>query len=183
MDIKKIINLFRKTEGYIGLNAEYANEIADVLEEYERRTENLIHYDAHLNNQLNKAEAHIESLQKQLSEKQPEWISVEDEPIPGEQRHIFTVLPKIIIKRNPVTGEPAYWMRLDEPKPKKPTFKDVFLEKFPKAATNKLGTPIPCLEDIFSNVESLVCKNSPTDCDVCWSLPYYEPKEEGEADA
>ena len=57
MEIKKIINLFRITEGYISLNAEYANEIADILE---------------------KAEYHIEKLEKQLAENQPEWVSVED---------------------------------------------------------------------------------------------------------
>lgn len=75
--MKYIVNLLRKAEGYISFNAEFANEIADALEEFERKKENLIDYNADLNNRLDKAESYIEKLEKQLSEKQ-EWISVEE---------------------------------------------------------------------------------------------------------
>lgn len=60
------------------VNLSLFSEAADRLEELEREKENIIHYNADLNNQLNKAEYHIEKLQKQLSEQQPEWISVKD---------------------------------------------------------------------------------------------------------
>ena len=62
MEIKKIINLFRKAEGYIGLNAAYANEIAGFLEEYERRAENLVHYNADLNYRLNKRQGFVKMI-------------------------------------------------------------------------------------------------------------------------
>ena len=206
MEIKKIINLFRKAEGYIGLNAAYANEIAGFLEEYERRAENLVNHNADLNHRLSKAEFHIEMLEKQkeamlkelcdkedlvreaegrfyelekeldtlknATKKQPEteWISVEDEPIPGEQSYIFTVLPKIIIKRNPVTGEPAYWMRLEPPKPKETTFRDVFLKAFPKAPLGYNGALKLCARNVFPQINCSLSNG----CAECWKQTYFK---------
>lgn len=139
------------------------------------RIKELIQQCDDLCNEIVTRDDEIARLEKQLSEKQPEWISVEDKPIPGEQSHIFTVLPKIIIKRNTITGEPAYWMRLDPPKPKEPTFKDKFLEAFPKAKIEE-GLPKACVEDIFPWVKYPHCNGR--NCDKCWNLPYFEEEKE-----
>lgn len=197
METKKIVEKLNNfcesffSKNVVEMDISLLEEAAERLEELESEKENLIHYNADLNNQLNKAESHIEKLEKQLSEQQPEWISVEDErkPDDGETCIVMTSTDCIYNFKYSEDGFPTqrrirYWMHKPAlPKPKEPTFKDVFLKAFPKAATNKLGTPFPCLEDIFTNVESLVCKDSPTDCDTCWNQPYYEPKEEGEGDA
>ena len=180
MELKKIINLLRETEGYASFNAEFANEIADALEKVENEKENLVHYNADLNNQLNKAESHIEKL-----EKQPEWISVEDR-LPKSEfvlctdgKYCFvTIIPDMeAAKADGVT----HWMPLPEPpKPKVPTFKDVFFEKFPKAVMEMKGSPRACLEDIFPYAKHYSnCRNNA--CYDCWNQPYFD--EEGEADA
>lgn len=225
MDIKKIINLFKNAEGYIGLNAAYANEIAGFLEGYERRAENLVDYNADLNNQLNKAEVHIEMLEKQkeamlkelcdkealvreaegrfyelekeldtlknASKKQPEpeWISMEDErkPEEGESCIVRSSTGCITIRKYEKGGfldnhRFNYWMHNPAlPKPKELTFKDVFLEKFPKAPIDKDGIPKACIADVFPWAKHKHCDGWM--CFEDWSQPYFEPQEEGAADA
>ena len=193
MDIKKIINLFGKAEGYIGLSAEYANEIADFLEKYESEKENLIHYNADLNNQLNKAEAHIEKLQKQLAEQQPEWISVEDRLPEENGTYLIAVKGSYVshftgfdIESNEFCdnvfrkADVTHWMSLPEPpKPKEPTFKDVFLEKFPGAVVDdNTGVPKSCWGYLYGDDKACPFNS----CSECWNQPYFEAKE-GEADA
>lgn len=167
---------------------------ADRLEELESKQENLIDYNADLNNRLDKAESHIEKLEKQLSEKQPEWISVEDR-LPKEKDmvlafamdkdHRFAFLSDDENWYNSngfLELNITHWMPLPEPpKPKEPTFKDVFLKAFPKAQKYDEGTPIACAEDVFPQVK----RHDHCDgrCDKCWNLPYFEPEGEGEADA
>lgn len=79
--------------------------------------------------------------------------------------------------------EITHWMPLPEPpKPKVPTFKDVFLKAFPKCDPAMFG--IYCARHIFHQIK---CDNQ-TFCDShigaeCWNQPYFEPEEEGEADA
>ncbi len=188
MEIKKIINLFRNVKGHVELNAEYANKIADFLEEYERRTENLIDHNADLNNRLNKAESHIEKLEKQLSEQQSEWISVEDD-LPKESGELYWVYRKngsislaiFYNEKKPYWsyGDATHWFPLPEPpKPKEPTFKDVFLEKFPKAPIDEDGIPKACIANVFPWAKHKNCDGWM--CSEDWSQPYFE--EEGEAD-
>lgn len=150
---------------------------------YAERNEIAVHMNA-LSERLHQQEADIEKLVQErgtmrASSPTMEWINVEDEPIPGEQYHVFTVLPKIIIKRNPETGEPAYWMRLEPPKPKMPTFKDVFLEAFPKTKLLDGGTPVVCAKGVFPQIGDFDdCCNGI--CRECWNQPYFE--KEGEAE-
>lgn len=157
---------------------------ADRLEELEKQSEAMIKKLCDKEDLVREAEGRFYELEKELDtlknakKPEPEWISVEDEPIPGEQSYIFTALPKIIIKRNPVTGEPAYWMRLEPPQPKMPTFKDVFLEKFPKTESVD-GRPAFCIRKVFPYVQE--CNFSLIKighgCKECWYQPYFE--EEG----
>lgn len=172
-------------KGTIDLNL--LREAADRLEELESKQENLIDYNADLNNRLDKAESYIEKLEKQLSEKQPEWISIEDRlPEPMESVLIYDHKNKrIAICRfgkcsTDVGSFYSHWMPLPEPpKPKVPTFKDVFLKAFPNAQKYDEGTPIACAENVFPQVNR--CDQCDGRCDKCWNLPYFE--KEGEADA
>ena len=134
--------------------------------------------------EINNQRCEIEALKKDLAEREAasSWISVEDIPVPPEKYFVFTVLPKIIIKRNPETGEPAYWMPLPDPPdpPKKvKTYKDVFFEAFPNAPLAKEidGIPAACRSLIFG--KSNKCSMDPN-CEDCWNQPY--PEEEGGAE-
>lgn len=173
MEVKKIVNLLRKVEGYIGFNAEYANEIADALEEFERKKENLIDYNADLNNRLDKAESYIEKLEKQLSEKQ-EWISVEDErkPNEGEKIIVHSETGAVSIRfyfaeagfpRFPIV---THWMKYEPPKQKKPTFMDVLLEKFPKAKPDEYGDVGACRNMLFG-IDGCSRVNKDMNCKKC----------------
>lgn len=62
----------------------------------------------------------------------------------------------------------------EPPQPKAPTFKDKFLEAFPKTKIEE-GIPKVCVEDIFPWVKYPRCNGK--NCDKCWSQPYFE--EEG----
>lgn len=171
METKKIVDLLLMCAGYDACKCCYVGAsdvnccVGGIMKEAAERLEEL---DAELK-------------KRTINDRPYEWISVEDEPIPGEQSHIFTVLPKIIIKRNPVTGEPAYWMRLEPPKPKEPSFKDVFLKAFSGVRTDSSGVPIVAACSIFPILRTTIgCKNK-IKCSECWNQPYFE--EEGEADA
>lgn len=143
------------------------------------RIKELIRQCDDLCNEIATRDDEIARLEKQLSEKQPEWISVEDEPIPSDgSRFIFTMLPAIVIKRHPETGQPAYWMRLEPPKPKEPTFKDVFLKCCPCAALDEDGVPMAALCDIYPYAETNTCYGENGEgCWTCWNRPYFEEGE------
>lgn len=164
-------------------------DAADRLEELEREKENLIHYNADLNNHLNKAESHIEKLEKQLSEQQTEWISVEDRLPEEEGQYLVCQKGNAIVtssyslcKKKWFHHEVTHWMPLPEPpKPKEPTFKDVFLEKFPKAPVDKDGIPKACIANVFPWAKHENCDG--WECFEDWNQSYFELKEEGEGDA
>lgn len=127
---------------------------------------------------------------------QPEWISVEDERTPKEHNELCLVFREDGIislavhyegsDRNYWSyGDVTHWMSLpDPPKPKEPTFKDVFLEKFPKATIFDPAVTIDCCA-IFPWLldEEGCCQKMDITCDDCWNQPYFEPQEEGETDA
>ena len=174
--------------------AERLEEMQDSIEYWEHKCEAKDQYREQLEDKikfLRKRIKEMEQSHNELNISAPEsesrsaWNSFEYETEVESNMEIIYLtkddFPRWIVVTNE-NGKATHWMHLTAPKQKEPTFKDVFLKAFPKAATNKLGTPIPCLEDIFTNVESLVCKDSPTDCDACWNQPYFEPKEEGEGD-
>lgn len=57
-----------------------------------------------------------------------------------------------------------------------PTFKDVFLSKFPEARLYSDGSPLSCRKIIFGKKCPVGMK-----CSECWNQPYFD--EEGEGDA
>lgn len=138
---------------------------------------------------LEELEAEIAELEKQLSEKETEWISVEDEPPKEPGRILINRKNSTRVNTYSYQGNEkelknfAYWMPMpkapEAPKPKKPTFKDVFLKAFPKAVIDMKGSPEACLEDVFPWAKHPNCGNNV--CTDCWNQPYFE--EEGEADA
>ena len=138
-------------------------------------------------NRLEELEAELEK--RTINDRPYEWISVEDErkPEEGESCLVRSRTDCIAIRKYEKGGFPdnhriRYWMHNpDLPKPKEPTFKDVFLKAFPKAATCEDGTPKACVCNIFPWVTISNCALN--GCIKCWNQPYFEPKEEGEADA
>lgn len=165
METKIIINALRECKKpYTVMLDVSAEMIADRLEELESE------------------------LQKLKSEQQPEWISVEDR-LPeedGSYAVIYDGLKKVYVyyfesKSQGFNENITHWMPLPEPpKPKVPSFKDVFLEKFPKAdiEDGDDGNSMICRNAVFFGRS--LCSQFPI-CSECWNQHYFE--EEGEADA
>lgn len=174
-------------KGEIDLNL--LREAADRLEKLESKQENLIDYNADLNNRLDKAESYIEKLEKQ------EWINVEDR-LPESEFVLCTdgkyVFVNIIPDMEDVLEDGVtHWMPLPEPpKPKEPNVckyrkKPIVVEAYQTDRTIVIptlegdmiagrgdyiitgvdGEKYPCKPDIFEKTYE----------------PYFE--EEGEADA
>lgn len=140
----------------------------------------------------------LEELEKQLSEKQPEWISVEDAPPKDLGYYLVTVLDLDTYKyyttiakwhghmftaQDDTLGNNlsaiAWLPKSANPAPLVPTFKDVFLRAFPGAVVlPKSGSPVVCAKQVFPQLGD---DESPCDmcCAECWNRPYYEPQEEG----
>ena len=204
MEIKEIYQKLHQfvnevSLGYKGtMDLNLIREAADRLEELESKQENLIDYNADLNNRLNKAESHIEKLEKQLSEKQPEWISVEDR-LPEKGGYYLTVVEncervcysRLILDKFGHDGV-THWMPLPEPpKPKVPHIckyrkKPIVVEAYQTDRT----IVIPTLEGdmiagrgdyIITGVDGEKYPCKPDIFEKTYE-PYFE-EEEGEADA
>lgn len=132
---------------------------------------------------LEKLEAELEK--RTINDRPYEWISVEDEPLPKLSceinrmwyRHPNDLPVYIAFYGNGVSNGVTHWMQLDPPKPKEPTFKDVFLKAFPQAVVlEHSGVPRVCAKEVFLQLGDY---ESPCDmrCKECWSRPYFE--EEG----
>lgn len=107
--------------------------------------------------------------------KKMEWISVEDEPKPneGEKIIVHSETGAVSIRfyfaeagfpRFPIV---THWMKYEPPKPKEPTFKDVFLKAFPKA----IYLDVNCCA-IFP--EQFVHDSCDNNCEACWNRTYFE---------
>ena len=215
METKKIVEALRSLVNYQGIHHFYhtgkygdnfpvgdvIDEAAERLEELKSDKENLIHYNADLNNQLNKAESHIEKLEKQLSKQQPEWIMAEDSPPPSLGYYLVTALDLDTYKyyttiakwhghmftaQDDTLGQNlvviAWLPKSANPAPLVPTFKDIFLKRFPKTETVE-DRPALCLHTIFPYVE--MCNFTPEielKCKECWNQPYFDEEGEGDAD-
>lgn len=127
----------------------------------------------------------ISVLKKQLSEKQPEWISVEDR-LPEKNGRYLVYNQKIIYITYYEAGkfffnDITHWMPLLEPpKQKEPTFNDIFLKAFPGAVVlPKSGVPVVCAKQVFPQLgdDESTCDMC---CAECWNRSYFE--EEGEAE-
>jgi hypothetical protein len=160
---------------------------------YAERNEIAVHMNA-LSERLHQQEADIEKLVQEsgtmkASSPTMEWIRVED--------RLPKLFDKVLVysKREGVdvdwytdlgyftpgwkTGDISHWMPLPEPpKQKEPTFKDVFLGKFPKVKLLDGGTPVVCAKGVFPQIGDYdECCNAI--CRECWNQPYFEPEEEG----
>lgn len=122
-----------------------------------------------------------------INDRPYEWISVEDEPYPdldcnvNMSWHLYPQdVPCYLVFQGNGSGDDGvtHWMRVEPPNPKETTFKDKFLEAFPKAQLYSDGIPIACRANIFG--EKCLMKSN---CSECWNQPYFETEEEGEADA
>lgn len=161
---------------------------------YAERNEIAVHMNA-LSERLHQQEAEIEKLVQErgtmrASSPTMEWISVDDERKPNEGEKVIThsgtgtVSTCFYFAEAGFPRSVVHWMKYEPPKPKEPTFKGVFLKEFPKAETVD-GRPAFCVRKVFPYLQE--CNFSLIKighgCKECWNQPYFEPKEEGEADA
>ena len=135
------------------------------------------------------SEKHNETCIELAKERETKWISVE-ERLPKLRKNVIGVNketgrsePYYFIEYGAVKENVTHWMYFPTPpKPKEPTFRDVFLKEFPKAVVlEHSGVPRVCAKEVFPQLGD---DESPCDmrCAVCWSQPYFEEEEEGEAD-
>ena len=194
METKILINALRECKKpYTVMLDVSAEMIADRLEELEKQNEAMLKELCDKENLVREAEGRFYELKKELDtlknatkkQSEPEWISVEDEPVPHDRdiaKYFFPDDMPCVIRYygNGEKQAPTHWMRVEPPKPKEPTFKDVFLEKFPKANYDLIVEAL-CVCAFFPqfDVEKNVCRSEI--CEQCWNQPYFE--EEGEADA
>lgn len=167
---------------------------ADRLEELEEINEKWCDIEERNKERFSKLHEEIADLEKQLSESQPQWISVEDRlpeengtyliAVKGSYASHFTGFDiesnefcDNVFRKSDVT----HWMPLPEPpKPKVPTFKDKFLEAFPKATILDSAVNIDCCA-VFPWLldEEGCCQKMDMTCEECWNQPYFEEEGEG----
>lgn len=146
---------------------------------------------------LEELDAELEK--RTINDRPYEWISVEDR-LPEEKQNVLAYdindvgiiyiafyfdglwrqddIPHVGV--DTIT----HWMPLPSPpKPKEPTFKYVFLEKFPKAIIFNPAVTIDCCAIFPWLLDEEYCCQMDMTCEECWNQPYFEPQEEGEADA
>lgn len=158
---------------------------------YAERNEIAVQLNA-LAERLRQQDAEIEKLVQErgtmkASSPTMEWISMEDElPELFEKVLVYTKREGVevtwytdsgYLAQRWKNGEISYWMPLPEqPKPKEPTFKDVFLKAFPKAdiEDGDDGLSPVCRNAVF--LGKSLCSQFPK-CSECWNQPYFE--EEG----
>lgn len=96
-----------------------------------------------------------------------------NESVLGVSRETGKVDAYVFLDHGLIKKVMSHWMPFPEPpKPKEPTFKDVFLKAFPRAPLNNEGHPKACLAVIFGGTFS-----NCVDCFKCWNRPYFEEKE------
>ena len=134
---------------------------------------------------LEELEAELEK--RTINDRPYEWISVEEKvpeigaKVLGVNRETGKVNSYTFFDHGVIKEAVSHWMFFPEPpKPKEPTFKDVFLGAFPKAAIENV-IKINCIEFFFPqfNVDTVDCEKAR--CSTCWNQPYFEAEEEGES--
>lgn len=180
METKIIINALRECKKpYTVMLDVSAEMIANRLEELETQ------------NSLLRAE---NKFQKTFYAPQFEWISVEDrlpdannlvlcwwESYDGEREHYgFATFQSngVWYVSNEGMHKVTHWMSLPSPpKPKEPTFKDVFLEKFPKTPLGYNGALKLCARNVFPQINCSLSNG----CAECWKQTYFEGEGENNA--
>ena len=122
-----------------------------------------------------------------INDRPYEWISVEDEPFPGLREKInrcWNIYPGDLPSYFGYVEEGkgiTHWMLIEPPKPKEPSFKDVFLKAFPKAdiEDGDDGLSPVCRNAVFWGKS--LCSQFPK-CSECWNQPYFDEEGEGDAD-
>ena len=136
-------------------------------------------------NRLEELDAELEK--RAINDRPYEWISVEDErkPKEGESCIVRSSTNCITIRKYEKGGfldnhRFKYWMHNPAlPKPKEPTFKDVFLKAFPK--TCNVCFKDFCPKTFFESIKCplpIVC--SENNIERCWNQPFFEEEGEGE---
>lgn len=174
-------------------NGEYQVEGSDLLKNAASKIERLCEDVSERNEKIGKLKKNNRKLRKELAERKaaPGWISVE-ERMPfaeyGESDNVLAVCAVGVIYMFYFNGSNwcypsgvpycpenkeskiTHWMFLPEPPKKVKTYKDVFLEAFPKATITAMGRPAVCRNNIFG--EGIGCKD--VRCEDCWNQPYEE---------
>lgn len=196
-----IKNVIEKLDGFyeslskgerMKFDISYLRKANVYLADLKKENEMLVKQLCEKEDMIREAEGRFYELQKQLSEKKPEWISVEDR-LPGTRDNVLAYdindIGTIYIAFYfdglwrqddiPHVGVDTitHWMPLPEPpKPKVPTFKDVFLEKFPK--TCNVCFVDFCPKTFFESIKCplpVVC--SEKTIEACWNQPCFEEEE------
>lgn len=197
METKEIIFSLNRCGSLMGCNSEckyhkryepsycrskLLKDAADRLKELETENENKDAHILKLCDNIKALENVIDENNKYFAEHSCKWNIFEYETEVTSNMEIIYLtqdeFPRLVVVTNE-NGKATHWMRLDPPKPKVPTFKDVFLEKFPKAAIENV-IKINCIEFFFPqfNVDTVDCEKAR--CSTCWNQSYFEPEEEGE---
>ena len=203
METKILINALRECKKpYTVMLDVSAEMIADRLEELEKQNEAMLKELCGKEDLVREAEGRFYELEKELDtfknatkkQHEPEWISVEDR-LPENTDAVLVLIqddmPYVGIlhyvdglwRENEYDnmGEvfATHWMPLPEPpKPKVPTFKDVFLKAFPGARTGSSGTPIVAACIVFPFLRTSPCCENKFNCSECWNQPYFEEEKE-----
>lgn len=144
-------------DGYARIDAGFVSDVVKMVKDLEKDNERYLN--------------HISMLQEKIRNGS-EWISVEDR-LPegglvlctdGEYCFVDKIPDMEDVREDGVT----HWMPLPEPpKPKEPTFKDVFLKAFPKASCDDVSC---CM--VFT--EQFIYDSCDENCAACWNQPYFE---------
>lgn len=193
-----IKNVIEKLDGFyeslskgerMKFDISYLRKANVYLADLKNENETLVKQLCEKEDMIREAEGRFYELEKELDtlknakKPEPEWISVEDrlpEPLTSVLAYDYkNKRVGLFCFKNPenMVSFYSHWMPLPEPpKPKEPTFMDVFLKAFPKASFSDVSC---CM--VFT--EQFVYDSCDCNCNACWNQPYIETEEEGEADA
>lgn len=154
-------------DGYARIDAGLVSDVVKMVKDLEKDNERYLN--------------HISMLQEKIRNGS-KWISVEDErkPKEGESCIVRSSTDCITIRKYEKGGFPdnhriRYWMHNpDLPKPKEPTFRDVFLKAFPKTPFGYNGALKLCARNVFPQINCSLSNG----CAECWKQTYFE--EEGD---
>lgn len=172
------------------------------LADLKKENETLVKQLCEKEDMIREAEGRIQELEIQIgsqkSRAQGSWIMAEDAPPKDLGYYLVTTLDLDTYKYSTMIAkwhgnmfitqdEPigknevviAWLPKSANPAPLVPTFKDIFLKRFPKAPIDEDGIPKACIAVVFPWAKHKHCDGWM--CFEDWNQPYFEP-EEGEAE-